>query len=152
MNQPRLRFEQDAPEQIPLVDSGYTGQATKDYDSAMAQNPSDVKRRVERSILNGDGMANRKSVWVVSTAQFPGEHFATFPEDLIKPCILAGSKAGYTILDPFAGSGTTGEVALKLGRSFPSHSRVVSGRIPSSRATVFAFAPLPTVIGTAPCR
>jgi DNA modification methylase len=44
-------------------------------------------------------------------------HFATFPEDLIKPCILAGSKLGDTVLDPFGGSGTTGKVALELGRS-----------------------------------
>lgn len=103
MNQPRLH-------------SKYKGQATKDYELALAQNPSDVKRRVEESILNGNGMANKKSVWTVSTAQFPGEHFATYPPDLIKPCILAGSKPGDMVLDCFAGSGTTGRVALELGR------------------------------------
>src|SRR5206468_1133976 len=43
-------------------------------------------------------------------------HFATFPEDLIKPCILAGSRVGDIVLDPFCGSGTTGKVALELGR------------------------------------
>lgn len=104
MNQPRLH-------------SKYTGQATKDYELALAQNPSDVKRRVEDSILNGNGMANKKSVWTVSTAQFPGQHFATYPPDLIKPCILAGSKPGDVVLDCFAGTGTTGAVALELGRS-----------------------------------
>lgn len=104
MNQPRLH-------------SKYKGQATKDYELALAQNPSDVKRRVEESILNGSGMANKKSVWTISTAQYPGAHFATYPADLIKPCILAGSKPGDIVLDPFAGSGTTGEVAIELGRS-----------------------------------
>lgn len=118
MNQPRLHMEEDPPEQITMtLESSYKGMATKDYDSAQAQNPSEVKRRVEKSILNGNGMANKKSVWTVSTAQFPGEHFATYPPDLIKPCILAGSRVGDTVLDPFAGSGTTGRVAIQLGRN-----------------------------------
>jgi DNA modification methylase len=63
------------------------------------------------------GMRNKRDVWTVAPANYPEAHFATFPADLIKPCILAGSKADDIILDPFAGSGTTGEVALELGRS-----------------------------------
>jgi len=61
-------------------------------------------------------MANKKSVWTVPTQGFDGAHFATFPPDLIKPCILAGTKPGDVVLDPFGGSGTTGMVALELGR------------------------------------
>jgi DNA modification methylase len=61
-------------------------------------------------------VANKRSVWTVPTASFSEAHFATFPPDLIKPCIMAGSKPGDTILDPFGGSGTTGMVALELGR------------------------------------
>jgi len=64
-----------------------------------------------------DGFRIKRSVWTVNTAQSPDEHFAIFPDDLIKPCILAGSKAGDIILDPFAGSGTTGKVAIQLGRN-----------------------------------
>lgn len=64
----------------------------------------------------GNGMRNKRDVWTVAPANFPEAHFATYPPDLIKPCILAGSKPGDTILDPFAGSGTTGMVALELGR------------------------------------
>jgi DNA modification methylase len=60
--------------------------------------------------------ANKRSVWTVPTAPYAEAHFATYPPDLIKPCILAGSRPGDTILDPFAGSGTTGEVALEFGR------------------------------------
>ena len=60
---------------------------------------------------------NKRSVWTVATQPYAEAHFATFPEDLIKPCILAGSKLGDTVLDPFAGSGTTGKVVLELGRS-----------------------------------
>jgi len=60
---------------------------------------------------------NKRSVWTVPTCGFAGAHFATFPPALISPCILAGSKRGDIILDPFAGSGTTGKVALENGRS-----------------------------------
>ncbi len=62
------------------------------------------------------GMRNKRDVWTVAPANYPEAHFATFPADLIKPCILAGSKPGDVILDPFAGSGTTGMVAIELGR------------------------------------
>jgi len=62
------------------------------------------------------GMRNKRDVWTVSPASYPDSHFATFPPELIKPCILAGSKPGDVVLDPFGGSGTTGEVALELGR------------------------------------
>ena len=61
-------------------------------------------------------MRNKRSVWSVTNAGYPEAHFATYPPDLIKPCILAGSRPGDVILDPFGGSGTTGMVALELGR------------------------------------
>lgn len=60
---------------------------------------------------------NKRSVWTVATQPYREAHFATFPADLIKPCILAGCPIGGTILDPFGGSGTTGAVALELGRN-----------------------------------
>jgi len=61
-------------------------------------------------------MRNKRSVWSVTNAGYSEAHFATFPPDLIKPCILAGTKPGDVVLDPFGGSGTTGMVALELGR------------------------------------
>ena len=61
---------------------------------------------------------NRRSVWTVTPKPFKGAHFATFPPDLIKPCILAGCPVGGTVLDPFNGSGTTGMVAMKHGRKY----------------------------------
>ena len=60
---------------------------------------------------------NKRSVWSVPVRAFPGAHFAVFPKELIKPCILAGCPQGGTVLDPFGGSGTTGQVAEKLGRN-----------------------------------
>lgn len=61
---------------------------------------------------------NKRSVWTVNTKPFKGAHFATFPPELITPCILAGSREGDTVLDPFAGAGTTGLVASRNGRNF----------------------------------
>jgi DNA modification methylase len=61
---------------------------------------------------------NKRSVWQVNVKGYKEAHFATYPTELIEPCILAGSKEGDTVLDPFSGSGTTGEVALKHGRNY----------------------------------
>ena len=64
-----------------------------------------------------DGKRNKRSVWTVATQPYKGAHFATFPPKLISPMILAGCPVGGTVLDPFGGSGTTGEVAEALGRN-----------------------------------
>lgn len=72
---------------------------------------------IAEPVLNGDAKRNRRSVWAINTEGFPGAHFAVFPPALVEPCILASSSAGDTVLDPFFGSGTTGEVALQNSRS-----------------------------------
>lgn len=64
----------------------------------------------------GSGRANRRSVWSINTQAYKGAHFATFPSEIPRLCIMAGTKAGDTVLDPFGGSGTTGAVAIELGR------------------------------------
>lgn len=61
---------------------------------------------------------NRRSVWTIATQPFRGSHFATFPENLVEPCILAGSRRGDLVLDPFSGSGTVGVVCKRNERSF----------------------------------
>ncbi len=65
----------------------------------------------------GSGKRNKRSVWTVATKPFKEAHFATFPPDLIEPCILAGCPAGGVVLDPFGGAGTTGLVADRNGRN-----------------------------------
>ena len=65
-----------------------------------------------------DGKRNKRTVWTVPTAPFPGSHFAVYPPELIRPCILAGSRVGDVVLDPFSGSGTTGQVAQFEGRRY----------------------------------
>lgn len=59
---------------------------------------------------------NKRSVWTIATRPYPGAHFATFPERLVEPMILAGAPAGSVVLDPFGGSGTVAMVASRLGR------------------------------------
>ena len=61
---------------------------------------------------------NKRSVWSVTVKPYKGAHFATYPEDLVEPCILAGSEKGDIVLDPFMGSGTTAMVAKKNSRSY----------------------------------
>lgn len=61
---------------------------------------------------------NCRSVWTIPTQPYRGAHFATFPQRLVEPCILAGSREGDVILDPFMGSGTVGVVARRIGRKF----------------------------------
>jgi len=86
---------------------------------------------------------NKRSVWEVATQPFSEAHFATFPPALIEPCILAGCPKGGTVLDPFAGAGTTGLVADRLQRNAilielnPSYARMADNRI-SDDAPLFA--------------
>lgn len=66
----------------------------------------------------GDGLRNKRDVWTVSTSRSKQSHCAVFPSKLIEPMILAGCPVGGTVLDPFAGTGTTGVVSIGLGRRF----------------------------------
>lgn len=79
-------------------------------------NSSELKRDSHGNTENTTGLRNRRDVWSVSTKGYKEAHFATFPEKLIEPCILAGCRTGGTVLDPFLGSGTTAAVSIKNGR------------------------------------
>lgn len=68
--------------------------------------------------ISAPGTRVRRTVWTVCPAQFKGAHFATFPTDLIEPCVLAGSRQGDIVLDPFSGAGTVGVVCKKHQRNF----------------------------------
>ena len=81
---------------------------------------NDIERAASThcGVAPGRATRNKRTVWTVATQPFSGAHFAVFPPKLIEPMVLAGSAEGDTVLDPFAGSGTTGMVALRHGRSF----------------------------------
>ena len=86
----------------------------KQHGIAAARGARAQSRRYDRPIYT---KRNRRSVWTVATKSYKGAHFATFPMKLIEPCILAGCPVGGTVLDPFAGSGTTLRVAADNGRN-----------------------------------
>jgi DNA modification methylase len=69
-------------------------------------------------VWGADGKRNKRSVWDVALRPYKGAHFATFPPALIEPCVLAGSRPGDIVLDPFMGSGTTAAVAKQHGRQY----------------------------------
>lgn len=97
------------------------GQNSRIFHDRDPQHPPARKSRQNESFsaaVNGlVNERNKRSVWTVPSAPYSEAHFATYPPDLIKPCILAGCPVGGTVLDPFGGSGTTGMVALELGRN-----------------------------------
>ena len=90
-------------------------------------------------------LRNRRSVWTVATRPYKGAHFATFPPALIEPCILAGTRPGDIVLDPFMGSGTTAQVALQHRRQYlgcelnPDYGPLQQQRIASVTPSQFAF-------------
>lgn len=67
---------------------------------------------------SADGLRNKRDVWFTSSKPYKGAHFATYPPDLIRPCVLAGAPRGAVVIDPFNGAGTTGVVALEEGRRY----------------------------------
>ena len=95
------RGPKDTPDRGPR-DGGNGGL----HDTAMAMRNGDVTKR------------NKRTVWTVTTKPFKSAHFAVFPPDLIRPCVLAGCPEGGTVLDPFFGAGTTGLVAKQEARGY----------------------------------
>lgn len=99
------------------------------------QNSAQVDRQSHGNTANSTGLRNKRSVWSIATGQFKAAHYATFPERLVEPCILAGCPESGTVLDPFAGSGTTGVVAKRLRRNFigveinPAYCQLAADRI-----------------------
>ena len=85
---------------------------------------------------------NKRSVWTVTTKPYKGAHFAVFPDTLITPCILAGSNYNDIVLDPFMGSGTTAEVALRLSRQYlgfelnPEYKQLAENRLKKYQITL----------------
>ena len=100
-----------------------------------------ISRNNPTAKLEFDGNRNKRSVWTVTTKPYKGAHFATFPSDLITPCILAGAPAGGVVLDPFMGSGTTAAVAVINKRKYmgcelnPAYKELQDARIGTPKPT-----------------
>ena len=103
----------------------------------------------ENGIRNMSGktypMRNKRSVWIVTTKGYPEAHFATYPPDLIEPCILAGCPERGTVLDPFSGAGTTGWVALRNSRNYigielnPEYVKITRRRLRPLLSELYLF-------------
>ena len=112
---------------------------------AICNHPSILKRQKENidSRTAGDGNRNKRSVWTVTTKPFKEAHFATFPPELPEICIKAGCPEGGTVLDPFAGAGTTLWVAEQLGRNSigielnPEYCEIIRRRMAGLEANLF---------------
>jgi DNA modification methylase len=97
-------------------------------------------------VWGASGRRNRRSVWTVTTKPYSGAHFAVMPADLVEPCIKAGCPEGGTVLDPFAGSGTTLAVAAELGRNGigcelnPEYIELANQRIAKAKSKTPLFA------------
>jgi DNA modification methylase len=103
--------------QEPAVSDHRSGNGFRRDARCSFQNADGTSRGNEEQWTDVGGTRNRRSVWHVNTQPFKEAHFATFPPALVEPCILAGCPRGGTVLDPFAGAGTTGLVADRLHRS-----------------------------------
>jgi DNA modification methylase len=124
-----------SPESLARIHQRTFDQQTggpKDYANGVRSDRS--MRQTLENFADNPGR-NLRSVWSIATEPFPEAHFAIFPKKLVEPCVKAGSKPGDEVLDPFCGSGTTGVVALRLGRSFigielsPTYAEMARARI-----------------------
>lgn len=115
-------------------DDRRNGSGRQTYNGKRAENDG----KLQQSFVTVTDTRNKRSVWTVPTKGYKGAHFATYPPALIEPCVLAGSEIGDTVLDPFSGSGTTGEVALRFGRNYlgcelnPEYAEISRSRIESA--------------------
>lgn len=131
---PRYYFDSEAIKE-PVAESSAArlAQPTLAQQAGSARVPGKTNGNM-KAVGNGE-TRNKRSVWTVTTKPFKGAHFATFPPDLIEPCILAGCPVGGTVLDPFGGSGTTAGVALKHGRQSvlcelnPEYAAMIPARV-----------------------
>ena len=133
--QPRYHFDYLAIEEASKY-PGQTKKAGKAFRDLEKSDPNAAKKRpsADREIVVRD-TRRKRSVWSISPSPYKQAHFATFPPDLIEPCILAGCPVGGMVLDPFGGSGTTAGVAMKHGRNAvlcelnPKYAAMIPDRI-----------------------
>lgn len=114
----RYYFDHEAMQETAVNDMvARTDNSPRYGGNKYTKNPETFYRTKSGNAYAYTGKRNRRDVWTISTQPSKGAHFAVFPEKLVEPCILAGTREGDTVLDPFGGSGTTGVVANRLARN-----------------------------------
>lgn len=137
------------------VDGNGTIKRAERQREGLKSNPTEIKNGIRIKYPNGKhgdgqqspktiyGKRNKRSVWSVNVKPYKEAHFATFPKELIEPCVLAGCPKDGTILDPFGGSGTTAEVAIENGRNAllielnPEYIELAKIRISNTQTNLF---------------
>ncbi len=137
------------------VDGNGTIKRAERQKEGLKSNPTEMKNGIRIKYPNGNrgdthqnpktiyGKRNKRSVWSVNVKPYKEAHFATFPAELITPCVLAGCPKDGTILDPFGGSGTTGQVAIENGRNAillelnPEYVKLAEQRIKTTQPPLF---------------
>jgi len=137
------------------VDGNGTIKRAERQREGLKSNPTEIKNGIRIKYPNGKhgegqqspktiyGKRNKRSVWSVNVRPYKEAHFATFPKELIEPCVLAGCPKDGTILDPFGGSGTTAEVAIENGRNAllielnPEYIELAKTRISNTQTNLF---------------
>jgi DNA modification methylase len=105
------------------------------HEGAFRAGDERMRTRSNLSKVGARAHRNKRDVWTVATQPFRGAHFATFPPNLIEPCVLAGAPLGGVVLDPFTGAGTTALVSSRCGRRFlgveinPAYAEMARQRI-----------------------
>ena len=113
---PKYYFDHEAIKE-PMADSAIIRLNQKNLANQIGSDRVPFKTNGPMKAVGDTETRNKRSVWTVTTKPFKGAHFATFPPDLIEPCILAGCPSGGIVLDPFGGAGTTGLVAARHNRN-----------------------------------
>jgi DNA modification methylase len=132
---PKYYYDADSIKELSVDQESHKGRRKRNHQKFDGKYGSDTRIGFEKLDGQKYPTRNRRSVWTVTTKPFKGAHFATFPPDLIEPCIKAGCPEGGTVLDPFGGSGTTGMVAQTWGRKFilcelnPEYAQMARDRI-----------------------
>jgi DNA modification methylase len=114
---PRYFFDHEAIKE-PVANSTIHRLSQENLPNQVGSTRVPGKTNGNMKAVGGSETRNKRSVWTITTKPFKGAHFATFPEDLIVPCVLAGCPKDGTVLDPFNGAATTGVVALKNQRRY----------------------------------
>ena len=131
---PQYYFDHEAIKE-PVANSSISRLSQNNLPNQLGSDRVPFKTNGTMKAVGNNEIRNKRSVWTITTKPFKGAHFATFPPDLIEPCILAGCPEGGTVLDPFGGAGTTGLVASRHGRNAilcelnPEYAELAKNRI-----------------------
>ena len=131
---PQYYFDHEAIKE-PVANSSISRLSQNNLPNQLGSDRVPFKTNGTMKAVGNTEIRNKRSVWTITTKPFKGAHFATFPPDLIEPCILAGCPEGGTVLDPFGGAGTTGLVASRHGRNAilcelnPEYAELAKNRI-----------------------